>query len=1673
MLRGSKYIVSFILFLFLFGNSLFSAPISEQVIVDQFGWRTTSKKVAILAKPITGQNNGVTFTLPAAGASFEVRRASDNSTAYSGTVTRFNAGATNIQSGDQVCWADFTALTTPGTYYIYDPTNNVQSYNFDIRDDIFNNILKTAGRFFFYQRCGGNIDAVHGGNWNHTACHEGANQDLAAHLWNGSDQGQAKDVHGGWHDAGDFNKYVPFTLEAVFALLMAYELNPSAFGDDWNIPESGNGVPDVLDEIKWELDWMLRMQKADGSVCNRVGVLNYVTAYPQNDSQNRYYTAPTTWATSTLAGLCAHAARLFGAYSAQYPGYVNTLTTAAQNAWTYLAANTTMTPASGADGGGSGGGSVFAAASGNGTADDDARRRLFAAAELYKTTGNAIYRTYFDANYNSSALTDNGHNPISSGYFDTSSSWTSEMGMIVYASISGYATNAAAVSAIKASLKAGIENNVVGSYSSNTDPYRAYMWDGHYCWGSNQIKAQWGELPIFGIYLNVNPANNALYKECSEEYLHYFHGRNPLSYIYLSNMGAKGANLTSGKSPMQIYHGWFYAGSPLYDGASSTYGQAPGMLAGGPNQYYDVSTIIPPASQPPQKSFKDWNIGWNGSLDEHSWEVTEPGIYYQAKYDMVLAYFAGSAGTPTFTPTLTPYAGSPTFTSTVTPTYSVTQTNTPVTVTILNTCDSMGYNGTWSGSKATRSINSNAAYISQGTGSLIVDINQTTNTASWNDGIAMCSGIAPVNWSIYGSMTMDVYIDPVVNTPWLTGSAYHELCLYVDSAAAPGGGKFYRQIAANQPITTGWNHLTFTINCALDTASHLTDPNPAAILSTDPISDYFFVFNSDTAKLSTGTMYFDNLVLNALPPTPTSTVTAAAGTFTFTRTATFTPTYTRTGSPTYSYTATYTRTATASYTPSPSPTVQVTFTSTPTVTETACSCPSWFGNGAVGAIGPIADTGYMDSNTFNMAEDGVAHSLSIYISSTSGGNIRLALYTNSGWTPHEPVSLIVQSAEQASIVGWNTIPIPDTLLTAGTYWISWQVSPGVNLFRSDGPADCDAYVAQSYGVFQGNPTGFTLDTTLFSVKANYCPVTCGSPTFTCTGTPSCTRTFTPTRTPTSTVTQTFTQTPTETTYAGSPTETFTDSATPTISPTPTVTDVVCACPAWFGRDGTFVSTIDDWGYIDSNKFILTEDANVRSLSIRVASTTGGPASMAIYDDASGQPGNLIVQTAQQATVADWNTFAIPVTLLSAGTYWISFQVTNSTVLYADYGSTGDDYYVTSPLVVFPSVFPAGTQDVLIYDVKADYCPVICVSPTSTPTVSVTPTYVGTCACPNIFGKSYTSASSLNPVNFITANWYGISEDGNAQSISINVASGTGQCSVALYSNTTGGTPGAPQYLISQSDAVTVVPGWNRIDIPQVGLAGGNVYWIAFQVDANVNLSYETGATGDMYYLAQPMGDFPGVFNSSNNFTDSFDVQVHYCPVSCPKSPTPTATNSATVTFTPTMTATPTNPPPGSTSTFTPTYTATPSATYTVSPTITLTNTPQSSATSTVTATAAMTMTFTATPSITPVATSSTLTITNMRPYPDPYNPDSGKPLSIGFDLSRNCSSIEFKLYTTSARLVRRYSLDTMTTAGSKDLVVDKSNFSGLSNGTYFYVLKAVDTANSMVYSKIDKFIILK
>src|SRR5262245_15141438 len=98
-----------------------AGQLTELIAVDQIGWRSTSPKVAVFIDPITGQNSSLAYT---PGATFQVRRVSDDAVVHTGSVVQWSGGATHSQSGDRAWHGDFSAVTAPGEYYLYDPTND-------------------------------------------------------------------------------------------------------------------------------------------------------------------------------------------------------------------------------------------------------------------------------------------------------------------------------------------------------------------------------------------------------------------------------------------------------------------------------------------------------------------------------------------------------------------------------------------------------------------------------------------------------------------------------------------------------------------------------------------------------------------------------------------------------------------------------------------------------------------------------------------------------------------------------------------------------------------------------------------------------------------------------------------------------------------------------------------------------------------------------------------------------------------------------------------------------------------------------------------------------------------------------------------------------------------------------------------------------------------------------------------------------------------------------------------------------------------------------------------------------------------------------------------------------------------------------------------------------------
>lgn len=625
---------------FLLASCLFGSTVTpvQNIKIDQFGYQQNAQKIAVISNPVVGYNNTSTFS---PGATYQVRNWFTDAVVYTSSLTAWNSGTTQAQSGDKVWWFDFTSFTTPGSYYIYDVSNNVGSYRFEIDDCVYNNVLKAAVRMFYYARCGSpKTAACATPSWSDAACHVGNLQDTDCRLYNNTSTVTAKNLSGGWHDAGDYNKYVNFTWSTLTDLLLAYEENPTVWPDNYNIPESGNGVPDLLDEIKYELDWLLKMQQPNGSVLSVVG--GGGASPPSADNAQRKYGPANTSAALTCAGMFALAAMQFNAVGQST--YAATLQSAAVNAYTWAVANPSVTFNNSG---------LIAAGEQEISAYDLFAHKVCASVYLYALTGNATYKTFVDNNYmNVHLLLWNFAYPFEGP----------EQDALLYNTKTPGATTSvktAILNAFSNSMYSGNADNLP-AYTNKTDAYRAWLSDNNYTWNSNQTKSKQGSMFLSMNQYSLNTTNSANYQNAASGFVHYFHGVNPNNKTYLSNMSSLGAE----NSVSQFYNGWFTNGSSLWDEVGvSTYGPPPGYIPGGPNPGYALdnccpsgcgsaannalcnTNVTPPMNQPIQKSYKDFNDDWPVT----SWTISEAGIYTNAAYVRMLSKFctAGSCSVTT------------------------------------------------------------------------------------------------------------------------------------------------------------------------------------------------------------------------------------------------------------------------------------------------------------------------------------------------------------------------------------------------------------------------------------------------------------------------------------------------------------------------------------------------------------------------------------------------------------------------------------------------------------------------------------------------------------------------------------------------------------------------------------------------------------------------------------------------------------------------------------------------------------------------------------------------------------------------------------------------------------------------------------------------------------------
>jgi len=519
-------------------------------------------------------------------------------------------GGQDAASGEAVHLADFSSFNKPGEGYRLRVGKDA-SFAFAINRDMYKKLKYDALAYFYHNRSGVPIAMPYAGDakWARPAGHV---SDKSVPCAKDAGCTYSLDVEGGWYDAGDHGKYVVNGGISVWTLLNQYEraklLGASSgdFGDGkLSIPENKNGVPDLLDEARWEIEFLLKMQVPEGNPL--AGMAHHkvhdekwtaLGLAPHEDPMKRFLRPPSTAATLNLAAVAAQAARIWKTID---PAFSSKCLSAAERAWAAAQAHP----------------DVYAPPkdnTGGGPYDDNHVTDEFywAAAELFVTTGKAPYKAFLlqSPHFNVIAASASGAGEVSSAMTWQS---TEALGTISLAVVPN-SLDAAQVATLRASIVAAAERYLdVIEIQGYRIPLKVGQ-GGKYPWGSNSVVLN--DLIILALANDF--ANKPKYMSGIVEGMDYLLGKNPLAQSYVTGYGEK---------PLLNPHHRFWA----HQQSDKFPAAPPGAISGGPN-----SGLQDPYAQgaglkgcPPQKCFVD-NI--------EAWSVNEVTINWNAPLAWVAAY---------------------------------------------------------------------------------------------------------------------------------------------------------------------------------------------------------------------------------------------------------------------------------------------------------------------------------------------------------------------------------------------------------------------------------------------------------------------------------------------------------------------------------------------------------------------------------------------------------------------------------------------------------------------------------------------------------------------------------------------------------------------------------------------------------------------------------------------------------------------------------------------------------------------------------------------------------------------------------------------------------------------------------------------------------------------------
>lgn len=542
------------------------APVTA-IKVDQVGYPLHGPKIALVSAP---------------AKTFEVRNSADGKVVFQGNL---GAAQFDPDSGDTVQAADFSDLQQPGQYYINVPGVG-RSWNFHVDDNVFEHAYYMAMRAFYGQRCGTAVDlGPEFPGYSHPACH----QHGAFHPSSG--RTEPADIIGGWHDAGDYGRYMVNSGVTTGTLLWTWEIfGPKIKHIKLNIPETGNGTPDILNEARWNLEWMMKMQDTNGGAWQKQSSEHFPGFIPPDadslPSEVIGTGAPpykSSCATADLAAVAAIAARVYQPFDEKFASRALDAALMAWH-WTENYPNVAFRNPPG----------ISTGEYGDGNCSDEL---LWASVELWRTTGVTDYHHYFLSHY--AAYLSHLDGPPESNWSDMS-----PMALESYALAKRKDINTNARAAIQSRLLTAAKTFVA---ATRAHPYLMSMNRSDFRWGSNGFAATYGMDLLVANQFAPNPD----FVDVARDDLHYLLGRNTFSLSWVTQVGENA-----------VQH-------PHHRPSASTKLPWPGLVVGGPNAgREDAALSALPKDLPPAKDYID---------EQASYASNEVAINWQAALVFLLA----------------------------------------------------------------------------------------------------------------------------------------------------------------------------------------------------------------------------------------------------------------------------------------------------------------------------------------------------------------------------------------------------------------------------------------------------------------------------------------------------------------------------------------------------------------------------------------------------------------------------------------------------------------------------------------------------------------------------------------------------------------------------------------------------------------------------------------------------------------------------------------------------------------------------------------------------------------------------------------------------------------------------------------------------------------------------